>query len=118
MESKLLNLNYQTQKRVFVAWTNTDLTEGRGTQYPLCVCDQKSTAIRISRGKYIMGSDCPVTEQWAYQVNGLWYVPGNINPGNAGDIAIEQASREKENILQRLKEAGFSERDINILTGK
>jgi len=36
-----------SERIVYVAMTNTDLTEGRGWQIPLAVCEAESTAIRF-----------------------------------------------------------------------
>ena len=40
-------IEIQESKTVFIAWTNTDLTEGRGVQIPLAVCESQTTAKRL-----------------------------------------------------------------------
>jgi hypothetical protein len=50
-----------TEKRtIWVAYTNTDCTEGRGRDVPIAFCAAEATAIRLARKKYVQGSDGPV----------------------------------------------------------
>jgi hypothetical protein len=47
-----------TEKRtVWVAYTNTDCTEGRGYDVPIAVCAAEATAVRLARKQYVQGSD-------------------------------------------------------------
>ena len=90
----------KTEKGVWVVWTNTYLTEGRGQRYPLAVCELKATAIRLGKGKYVQGSDCPVSEVNALHWNDMWYVPGRIiRP------TTEDEKKQKQNDLQKKAEA-------------
>jgi len=44
-------------KELWVVWTNTDLTEGKGYEVPLYICMLESTAIRLAKGVNVQGSD-------------------------------------------------------------
>ena len=59
-------------KEVWVVYTNTDLTEGRGHQYPIHVCGSASTAARMATRKGVQGSDANVSKEIAVKVRGSW----------------------------------------------
>ena len=61
-------------KTVYVAYTNTDLTEGRGRQVPIAVCEEEVTAIRLAKGQYVQGSDGPVRPVELMKVENDWYL--------------------------------------------
>lgn len=107
---------------VFVVWTNTDLTEGRGGEYPLCVCRLEATAKRRAKGNYVMGTDCSITKEKAYLIDNKWYMLGGIDNGNDEDIKVEKelaAERELkikiDAAIAKAKEAGLNDADIELL---
>lgn len=111
---------------VYVAWTNTDCTEGRGKSVPYAVCTAESTARRLGKERGIQGSDCPVTQEIAVRVKGsLWLAPCEIHYPNDADAREEkrleakrQAEQRKHEALERAREAGLSDEDIEILKGE
>lgn len=114
------------QKAVWIAWTNTDCTEGRGQQVPLAVCEAESTARRMGRRGSVQGSDCEVTEGIAVMVEGRaqWLAPCRIHSPTREDEKDEkrleaerQAAQRKREALERAKVAGLSEEDIKALGG-
>ena len=107
---------------VFVVWGNTDLTEGRGREYPLRVCEKESTAKRLGVGRYVMGTDCRHTKEKAYYINGHWYMPGILQSSSKEDDAEEEkmmvrriAAEKKTVALKKAKELGLSDEDIENL---
>jgi hypothetical protein len=109
-------------ERVFIVWSNTDLTEGRGREYPRNVCERLTTAHRLSKGCYIMGTDAHVTEDFAYMINGKRYVLGDIVRPNSSDLEIdrereaERIAREKfDAVVERFKELGITDEDLDVL---
>lgn len=65
-----------TEKRVaWVAFTNQDLTEGRGNDIPIAVCDIEATARRIAKKRYVQGSDGPVRAIKMIKIGREWYAP-------------------------------------------
>lgn len=106
---------------VWVAWTNTDRIEGRGRDVPLAVCETEATAIRLGRGQYVQGSNCPVTKEEAVSPIGItrhyWLVPGTIEPPSTKDVKQQRAIDEREAAKQRALDAGLSEEDIKLLGG-
>ena len=111
-------------KRVWVAWKNTDLTEGRGYEIPHIVCDSFETAIRKGKGENVHGMDCRIIEGIALKLpnSRAWHVPGRIEPETKADSVlreqreIKERQREiKERILDKAKKAGFTDEEIEIL---
>jgi leucyl aminopeptidase len=47
---------------VWVVWSNTDLTEGRGREFAKHICRFETTAKRLASKSYVQGSDCPYEE--------------------------------------------------------
>lgn len=63
------------KKEVFVTYTNTDCTEGRGADVPIAVCELEATAIRLGRKRYVQGSDGPIRKAELIELDGKWYYP-------------------------------------------
>lgn len=110
-------------KTVWVVYTNTDLTEGRGHQYPKFVCEKRSTAIRLAKKQGVQGSDADVEQKVAVLVNGVgWLAPVVIQQPNAGDrVEEERIEREaikrtqKLEIIEKAKKLGLSEYELEKL---
>lgn len=62
-------------KTVWVAYTNTDCTEGRGHDVPIAVCSAESTARRLAKKQYVQGSDGPIRTLELVKIDGKWYAP-------------------------------------------
>ena len=105
----------QERKTVWVAYTNTDCTEGRGKEIPKAVCETEATAIRLGKKGYVMGSDCPVRESLALKVKGVWLVPGLIVPENDDDKATQSKINKKREALEKARKAGLTEDDLKAL---
>jgi hypothetical protein len=105
-------------KEIFCLFTNTDLTEGRGAQVPLALCEVEQTAKRLAKGKYIMGSDAPCSKVKMIEVAGVWYVPASavtIHKPTKEDAALQSKIDDFREALQKAKDAGLSEEDIKLL---
>jgi hypothetical protein len=105
-------------KTVYVAYSNTDLTEGRGRDYPIAVCEMKITAERLARKRYVQGSNGPVRSMQLVKIDGKWYAPGeavNVIPPTKDDIAEQKRIDERNAILAKAKEAGLTDDEINLL---
>lgn len=101
-------------KVLFVTYTNSDLTEGRGYHIPIAVSETLSTGERLGKGNYVQGSDCPVNEVECIKVDDEWYIPLNcvnvIKPTEA-DLAIEK----KRIAIAKVKALGLNEEDLKAL---
>jgi hypothetical protein len=112
------------KRTVWAVWTNSDLTEGRGTQYVKHYCSLEATARRLAKGGYVMGTDCPLSQTQLFYIEGNWYAPGPlVNTGSIEDLHEEEkikAKREAENrkkqALDRARELGMTEEEIAALS--
>jgi hypothetical protein len=110
------------ERTVYTVWTNQDLTEGRGYEYPLAVCETESTARRLGKGRYVQGSDCRVTETTLFLVDHKWYGPVAVTPPTKEDIAAEvklqaakAAAAAKLAAIDKARALGLSDEDIAAL---
>lgn len=108
-------MEIQETKPVYVAWTNTDLTEGRGLEYPLCVAESMETAQRHGYKKSVQGGNCRVSEETAVKVKGIWLIPGRILPESQEDLKKRINREEKEAVLAKVKSLGLSESEVAVL---
>ena len=111
------DIEIQDTKIVYVAWTNTDLTEGRGSQIPLFVTEIPETAARLGAKGYVMGSPCPITEAIAVKVKNRWLIPGQIIGSTREDDALKAKRELRESAIEKAKSAGLSDEDIAAMTG-
>lgn len=103
-------------KIVFVVWTNTDLTEGKGRQYPLYVCDSQTTALRLAKKQGVQGTDADVYDEEAYRINNKWYAPARIQAANLSDKKIDKDRQIREDTINKAKKLGLSNEDILALS--
>jgi len=108
-----------TEKRtVWVAYTNTDCTEGRGRDVPIAVCAAEVTAIRLARKKYVQGSDGPVRTLELVQIDGKWYAPSaaiDVVEPTREDAAAQTAIDAKRAAMEKAKAAGLTDADLLAL---
>ena len=102
-------------KDVWVAWTNTDLTEGRGESFPIAVCKLESTAIRVGKGRSVMGSNCYVSKEQAIEVDGKWYYPNRFILPTIVDTENQKAMDTKKAVIKKATELGLTEEEIKAL---
>lgn len=110
-----------SERIVYVAMTNTDLTEGRGWQIPLAVCEAESTAIRFAKKAYVMGADAPVEAVGLLLHEGKWYAPISIiriHRPTQEDTSAQKALNAHREALEKAKAAGLTEEDIKALGGR
>jgi hypothetical protein len=123
MNRENINLVAGLSDEVFVVWTNTDLTEGRGHEYALAVCRLESTAKRLAKKNYVMGSDCEITKEKVYFIGNRWYGPGPyIDGGTDADVAEErklkkerEAKMLREKIFNKARALGLTDDEIATL---
>ncbi len=107
------------KKTVWVAYTNTDCTEGRhGLDVPIAVCAAKATALRLARGRYVQGSDGPVRTMELVKIDGKWYAPSdaiNVVDPTSEDIAAQAAIDARRAAVDKAKSAGLTDADLLAL---
>ena len=109
----------ENEKRtVYVAYTNTDCTEGRGHDVPIAVCASEVTAARLARGQYVQGSNGPVRPMELVNFGGKWFSPTAavtiVEPTKA-DIAAQVALDAKRAAIAKAKAAGLTDAELSIL---
>jgi len=105
----------QGEKKVFIAWTNTNLTDGYGHEYPLAVSESEATVTRLGRKGGVQGSQCRVTASLGYKINNVWYYPGSLKTPTKEDLALDEKRLIRRQAEERARDMGLSEDDISIL---
>jgi len=100
----------------WVVWTNTDLTEGRGEQYPLYVCTSPSTANRLKAGEGVMGSDADVIPCELKRYKNGWHGPVRLHHPTKEDMESDNILKKREYAVKRAKELGLTEEDLAALS--
>jgi len=106
------------KRTVWVAYTNTDCTEGRGHDVPIGVCSMEITARRLARKQYVQGSDGPVRSMELVKIDGRWYAPSsaiNVIEPTREDEAAQRTLDKKRAIVEKAKAAGLTDADLSIL---
>ena len=100
---------------VWVVWVNSDLTEGKGYQYPLAVCACEATAKRLAKKQDVQGTDGDVRKDSRFEIDGQWYGRFNlVNPSREDDA--KQALLEKINLVKaKANAAGLTKEEIALL---
>ncbi len=111
---KLKHLGYET-KDVFVLYTNTDLTEGRGNQYPISVCESESTAIREGCKKGVQGTDIRAEKEFAVRIDGNWFASVNIIKPTSDDEMKDETAQKIQAIKEKLKNSGLTAEEMVLL---
>jgi hypothetical protein len=111
--------DYAPQERtLYVAYTNTDLSEGRGRDVPIAVCELEVTAKRLAALRYVQGTDGPVRPVTMLRYQGKWYIPAGVVavvPPTEDDIAYEAHMAARQQVLERARAAGLTEDDLAII---
>ena len=111
-------MSISNKKTVWVAYTNTDCTEGRGYDIPIAVCELEVTARRLARGRYVQGSDGPVRPVDLLEINGEWYAPSNafyVKEPTREDEKEQARLDAKREALEKARAAGLTEGDLSAL---
>lgn len=105
------------KNRAFVAWTNSDLTEGKGWAIPLAVCLKKATAKRLGKKGGVQGCDCYVGANDIFWYNGQWYGPIDLQYPTVEDDIEQEEYDKKTEAIQKAKKLGLTDEEIKSLSG-
>ena len=108
-------MTQQETKKVWAVYTNTDLTEGRGREYAKHLCETQATAIRKAKGAGVQGSNARVREVEIIKHLNSWYGPVNIEHPTADDVAEQTKLSIKLAAINKAKELGLTDDDINAI---
>lgn len=104
---------------VWVAWSNTDLIEGRGLEIPYAVCLSETTALRMGEKKSVQGSNCRVTKEIAVEIEGQarrLYGPTRVHHPSQEDKKHDKRIARKRAAIERAKELGMTAEEIAAIT--
>jgi len=108
----------------YVVETNSDLTEGRGYQYPMngTVTLNKHTAFRLAAGKGVQGTPASVEAVTLFRYYGRLYGPVSLIEPKEEEKrkekeAIEEAKKLalKTELLARLEKLGVTAAELALL---
>lgn len=106
-------------KPVWVAWVNSDTTEGRGYQVPIAICEEEATARRKARKKDVQGTDGSVSRVETLAIDGERYVPAEVvqilRPTRE-DKAAQAVLDKRREVLAKARAAGLSDDDLRVLS--
>lgn len=103
-------------KTVWIAWTNSDLTEGRGYSYPLAISESRACAIRLGRNCSVMGTDCYVEPFESHYIGGRWLAPVRFDTPEPIDIEDDKKHEARLKAIVAAKTAGLSDETIAALS--
>lgn len=101
--------------RIWVVLVNSDLTEGKGHEVIKAVCETESVALRIAEGASTQGSNGRVLSMPSFQFGGRLYGPIELERPGGGDIQFQKHMDARRAALDRAREAGVSEEDLELL---
>jgi hypothetical protein len=104
-------------KEVYAVISNTDLTEGRGQQHIVAFCEKKATAIRLGKGGYVQGCDCPVEQITLFWRANKWFGPVVVVRPTAEDEKKQRNIDARSEALNKARAMGLSENEINLISG-
>ena len=104
----MANVQVQDVRDLWVVWKNTDNIKGRGAQYISHVCETEATAMRLGKGKYVMGGNCPVEKVKSYRIQNKWLQPSPVVPASDDDKKA-QARMDAERSVQGKAQAAIAE---------
>jgi len=123
MKPKKIEISHE--KEVFVVYTNTDLTEGRGHQYPLHVCEAEATANRLKKRKGVQGTDADVIKNKIFYHEGTWYGPvSTVSPTKEDEQvqkeldALKELAAKQKLVFDKARQLGLTDDEIEILKKK
>lgn len=106
------------KRTVWVVYTNSDLTEGRGREFPIAYCKSEITAKRIGKGAYVQGLNCPIKSMEVDFVDGNYFMPRSlihVMEPSYQDLVDQETLNAKNAVLERVRAAGLTDQDLALL---
>ena len=101
--------------KAWVAWTNTDLTEGRGGLIPKAICKAEATARRLGKGGSVQGSDCSIEHVELFSYDGKTYGPVHVVYPSKEDERYQVRLDEYRATMAKARELGLDPDQLAIL---
>jgi hypothetical protein len=123
MSDEITTIEVQSMKTLYAVYINTDLTEGRGSQYPRFICEKQSTATRLAKGADVQGCNGTVQPVNVFWYCRKWYGPiiGIEYPTDNDkkeELRLQELEKQKERYSQAVenaKQLGLTDEDLKVL---
>jgi len=102
-------------RKAWVVEVNTDLNEGRGSNYVKHICDMEATAIRLAKGANVQGSNGHVREVELVWKSGWWGPVHIVEPRHEDKLAQPRLDARRA-AYEKAKSLGLTEEEIRSLT--
>jgi len=106
----------------YAVYKNTDMSEGRGAEYPASLCRSIITARRLAKGNYVEGSDCNVKPVRLLLYDGMVYGPVFVIGPTVDDLKVQaeldrkaELAAKKESVINKAKAAGLTDEELESL---
>ena len=111
-------LNQIEFKDVWIAWTNTNLTDGYGTQYPMAICETLATANRLGKKGSVQGMDCSTSKEKAIKIDGKWMSHFMLQYPSKDDTKRQDEMDKQKQAEDKALELGLTPEEITALTAR
>lgn len=101
-------------RTVWVVYKNTDDIEGRGQEYISHVCETEATAMRVGRGKYVMGGNCPIEAAQSYRIGNRWLQPSPVVPASHEDKKAQAKIDAERSLSGRAEKAIKAAKELGL----
>lgn len=105
-------------RKAWAVMTNSDLTEGRGYQFPLAVCEKRATAERLGKKGGVQGADCDLVEVEVFIFDQKYYGPVRLVASTKEDDARQGQIDKRQEAIAAAKAAGLTEDQIMDLSSR
>lgn len=102
-------------RKAWVVWINSDLTEGRGFEIPLAICEIEATARRLAKGASTQGSYGRVEMIPVHKNGRLWYGPVVLKAPSREDKQFQKQLDMAYEAHAKALEAGLTREEIAAL---
>jgi hypothetical protein len=107
---------FQESKPVFAVISNTDLTEGRGKSKIMGLFYSESHAFDEGKGKFVMGSNCPIIKFRTFIIDNQLYGPVSVPVSPDHYLEEDEKNQRKQEALDKAKALGLTDEEIEALT--
>ena len=107
--------NVRDKIEAWAIFSNTDLTEGKGTEYISRFCRIRSTAVRLAHKAYVMGSDAPVLKIELERKNKALLGPVTLVEPTEDDKRRQKIMDTHEEVISKARSLGMTDDEINMI---
>lgn len=102
-------------KEAFAVVVNTDLTEGRGSNYVKNICELEATAVRLARKADVQGTDGTVMRVTLIKRNATWFGPIQLVYSSEDDRRMQTVMNANRAAEEKARNLGLTDEDLAAL---